>query len=263
MRKSNKSSRRNLIIIVGVVLVAAAIVIPVFLTSNTKMIVEGPVYASTIDPVEPRRGEADVVCTLEEEMQKYGYDDAYFHVEVCLYFDISDRFTYKGKTMDEWKADPILDLHDEVREVWTTEIYEPMDREMVAAEQRGEEYALGWEKHDPHELFRNYFYETQPEDVIDAYEKAMELYMEADQEYSGWQYSDEPVAISNEIVRTEIDRLVELGIDLEVIYNNNYSYPVVYPEGYLTRRQIEEFPASDEFGYMIMWADQKDMDMND
>lgn len=220
-----------------------------------KPIIEG--LNGTMNEEVPNPGEVYVSPTLEHEMSHYGADDVLFHVRISISYDITDEFTYHGKTMDEYRNEPIRKLYRNEYDKWKEEIYIPLDKEMTAAEQNGEEYAQGWEKHSPDELFEEYWYETQPEDVIAEYELACERYDKADKAFIAWKDSDAPKEITYELYETDSIRLNALGYDLEV----NTENPEIFVElaGYLTRQQIEEFPASNEYGYIIMWADGENL----
>lgn len=93
------------------------------------------------------------------------------------------------------------------------------------------------------------------DEEIQAYEIALEKAREASTAYNKWKHSDEYFAAVSEVLEKECDRLVNQGYDLKVTER--------WLTGYLTKNQIEEFSVSDEFGYIIKWADRKNADMND
>ena len=286
LKKSKSIRKKKLVIlltIAGALIIAAVIAIPLILhkgedkqvqdsslSKETKkqvqrterVVVEGPDAASTFTGEEPPPGEVFVIGTLESELKNYGDDEALFHVKLWIFCDISEAFEYEGKTLQEYNELPILEFYDEEREIWKQEVYIPLDKEMSDAEQAGEEYAQGWSKHDADEMFREYFYENQPDDVIEAYEQARQQLTDAHNAYDLWMNSEEPTDILNDLIKAEIERLTALGLIIEPVYDYNRTYPVVFPAGYLTKQQIEEFPASSELGYWIMWAD-KETEMND
>jgi hypothetical protein len=208
--------------------------------------------------VAPQPGEVIITPTLEEKMKQYGPDDVLFHVKIDLYFDITNAFKYEGKTMDEhmdeYRNNPAYVLYNEEHEKWWEEVYLPLDKEMTAAEERGEDYAQGWWKHDPDQLFEEYWNENQSQDVKTAYELASELYNEAHIAYEEWRRStDGAYARELEFVNAECNRLNSSGYDLEVNLDN--SFMIMELTGYLTRYQIDEFSPNESCGYTIMWAD--------
>lgn len=202
----------------------------------------------------PSPGEVIIMNTLMNEMKNYGHSNVVFHVNISISCDISDMFKYKGKTMDEYRHDPMLKLYREEYAKWYKTIYKPMNEEMTAAEERGEDHAQGWWKHSEGLLFIEYWHKTQPKDVIIAYELAQKRYDEADKACTVWELSNEPQKNILVICQEECDRLCNQGYDLEVKSDN---YSVISFSGYLTRRQIEEFSANEEYGYMILWAEEE------
>lgn len=202
----------------------------------------------------PNPGDVYISPTLEDEMNHYSKDEVLFHVRISIYFDITDLFTYEGKTMDEYRRNPVIELYNEQYKIWKEEIYKSLNQQMTAAEQNGEEYAQGWEKHSPDDLFKDYWYDTQSEEIITKYELAWEQYDKADKAYIAWTDSNEPFMIKKEIYDAERRRLNDEGYKLEVKTNEL--------TGLLTSQQIKEFSASDQYGYIIMWADGDNF-MND
>lgn len=227
--------------------------------NQSKPIIEGKNGAD--NEAEPSQGEVYITPTLEEEMKQYGPDDVLFHVNILVYADITNGFKYEGKTLDEYRNDPTLKFYNEAYDKWRIEVYLPLNEEMTAAEERGEEYAQGWWKHDPDQLFLEYWQENQPQDVIAAYEPAREQYNEAHKAYEEWLRSpDGAYALTLELTKTECDRLNSLGYDLEVNIDNPFIIMELY--GYLTRCQIEEFSVNESYGYIVMWANGENV-MND
>lgn len=200
-----------------------------------------------------KSGNVDISPTLLEKMKKYGEDDVLFHVRISIHFNITDLFTYEGKTLEEYRAEPIRKFYRNEYDEWYETIYIPMDEEMAAAEERGEEHAQGWWKHSPDELFEEYWYKTQPEDVITEYELAMDQYIKADHAYIEWTDSNESFLLTKEVYEEECRRFISLGNYLGV--NTENSLTSVELVGYLTRQQIETLPANSEYGYIILWAD--------
>lgn len=258
MRKSYKVL---ILSIAAVIIAAVAIVIPNILSRNDskiedninnnhvsdedsqRIIIEPPAGHTSEGCETPKSSEVIVYDILKDEIVNYGYDDTYFHVSIFFYFyTVEDMFKFEGKTIDEYIHDPVLKLYREEYDQWYETIYIPMDEEMTAAEERGEEHALGWWKHSEGELFNEYWYETQPEDVIVKYEEANAKLDEAMDAYNLWA-TDDRDEIELSMVKAECERLCELGLDVEF-----------GSEAYLTRRQIEEFPATQGFGYIIDFA---------
>lgn len=265
MDKPNK--QRKLIIlslIVAAFIIAAAIAIPLILSRNSAQELSGAQQAEKrivtgingdMFDAAPPLGMVYINSSVTKAMEYPENQDALFYININPYFKMDKLFIYKGKTRDEWHNDPALRVYNEPHEYWYENIYLPLDEEMRAAELNGEEHAQGWEKHDPSELYRKYWYDTHTEDEIEAYETALDKFLEASAAYSEWIDSDEYSAADKEIRKEECARLVNLGYDLET-----FDYMII---GHLTKKQIEDFPASNEFGYIIEWADKKSADMND
>lgn len=263
----DKSKKRKLIIlsiIAVAIIIAAAIAIPLILDSSNaqelnssqqkdKKIVTG-INGDMVDEAPPL-GMVYINGSVIKAMEDSKNQDDLFYINVETYYDVNNLFIYKGKTMAQWREDPELTAFNESSEEWYDNIYLPLDEEMRAAEQSGEEHAQGWEKHDPDELYKKYWYDTHSEDEIEAYEKAFANLLEASTAYNEWINSDEYIAIDKDIRKEECARLVGLGYDLQA-----FDYMIA---GYLTKEQIEDFPATNEFGYIIEWADKKNADMND
>ncbi len=227
--------------------------------NQSKPIIEG--INGVCNEAVPNQGEVYITPTLEEEMKQYGPDDVLFHVNILVYADITNDFKYEGKTLEEYRNDPALKFYNEAYDKWRIEVYFPLNEEMTAAEERGEEYAQGWWKHSTDQLFKEYWQENQPQDVLAAYEPAREQYNEAHKAYEEWIRSpDGAYAFTLELTKTECDRLNSLGYDLEVNFDNPFR--IMELTGYLTRFQIEEFSVNTSYGYIVMWADGENV-MND
>lgn len=199
----------------------------------------------------PQPGEVDITDSLSDALKDPVNIDALFYSAVSVYYDLGQDFKYEGKTLKEWSADPALKKHDEVYQTWNDEVYVPRDAEMRAAEERSEKYAQGWEKHDPFELFNNYWNETQPEDVKAAYTKARENDTKAKAAYNSWIVSAEYRRLENDVFENERFRLADLGYNLSISDKKLI--------GNLTKQQIEDFPALSEYGYTIGWEDKSEI----
>lgn len=215
-----------------------------------KKIVTGERGPSTF--VTPPSGYVDIHSYVLRAMDDPENEGALFYVSIGFNIDFKDdQFTYKGKTLDEWWADPAILAYHEPYEEWNETIYKPMDEEMTAAEERGEEHAYMWWKHDAAELYKDYWYSTHTDTEIKAYEIAKEKAREAEYAYDEWAYSDaytkEYNAAYEEIALSEYKRLTNLGYDLDNMG--------MWLTGILTKKQIENFPALSEYGYSISWAE--------
>lgn len=193
-------------------------------------------------------GEVKISFGLSGALEDPENSGALFYAAVSVYHTLGQDFKYKGKTFEEWLEEPAIEEYNEAYQTWHDEIYVPYDAEMTAAEERGEERAQGWWKHDKFELFNNYWNETRPEDVKAAYRVARENASAAKAAYDGWIASDEYKQLENEIFESERSRLAGLGYELTVLAGKL--------TGNLTKQQIEDFPALGKYGYMIGWADE-------
>lgn len=73
--------------------------------------------------------------------------DALFYVVINVFYEIDSIFTYEGKPLNKWYTDPALVVFNEPYDFWYNNIFLPYDKEMTAAEERGEEHAQGWWKY--------------------------------------------------------------------------------------------------------------------
>jgi len=282
MRKTKKHKRQIIILsIVTALAIAAAIAIPLILSKGASEVrgsaqnTQTPMQATTkpghikeserpqeterkivtgtdgiMNDETPAYGTVRINGSLTDAMQDMEKQDALFFVRISTNFWTKGLFTYKGKTVEQWRADPALIAFDEPFDDWNENVFKPYDREMSAAEERGAEHAQGWEKNgEGGPVYEEYWYDTHTDEEIEAYEIASENYEEALDAYSEWRYSDAFTDALSEVKEAECVRLVNLGYDLEFVDNQI--------RGLLTRAQIEQFPVSDEFGYTIMWADKE------
>lgn len=229
--------------------------------SPTLQITAKIVTGGSDDPLNewvPGGGEVNLSGGVSQAIADPANADALFYVAISVYTDPEQYFVYGGKTMAAWYDDRLTDPafvhHEAVYDTWYNDVYLPCDAEMRAAEARGEEYAQGWEKHDPDALFDEYWEETQPGDVKASYALMCENLREAHDAYSEWLDSDVYGDMMAQRMADEISRLVSLGLDVEAVSSGT----VGRMTGYLTKNQIEYFPVSSEYGYIIMWADKND-----
>lgn len=224
----------------------------------TAKTVTGDGAMDAMDEWVPTGGQVNLSGGVSQAIADPANADALFYVAISVYTDPEQYFVYGGKTMAAWYDDRLTDPafvhHEAVYDTWYNDVYLPYDAEMRAAEARGEEYAQGWEKHDPDALFDEYWEETQPGDVKASYALMCENLREAHDAYSEWLDSDVYGDMMAQRMADEISRLVSLGLDVEAVSSGT----VGRMTGYLTKNQIEYFPVSSEYGYIIMWADKND-----
>lgn len=226
---------------------------------TAKKIVTGNGAMDAMDEWVPEGGQVNLSGGVSMAIADPANTDALFYVSISIYCDPEQYFVYGGKTMSAWYEDRLTDPafvhHEAVYDAWYTDVYLPFDAEMRAAEENGEEYAQGWEKHDPGELFDAYWEETQTEEVKAAYAMLCENLRQAQDAYSVWLESDDFDAMMSQRMTDECARLVSLGLDVKPGSSGFVSRLTAY----LTRDQIVSFPVSCEYGYIIMWADKDDV----
>ncbi len=198
-----------------------------------------------MDTEAPQIGKTKMPLNLRRAAEDPANADALFPVEIQVFWEVEPYFRYEGRTMDEWRAQPALEVYRTASDVWREDVYPELDEKMKAAEARGDADAQGWEKHDPQQLFDVYWEETQPEDVKAAYRSAREAANEAQQAYDAWLDSDALAELETGLLAQERDRLAEHGVELNVSGHRL--------TGNLTAEQLTGFPAG-QYGYVILWA---------
>jgi len=153
---------------------------------------------------------------------------------------LESAFRYQGKSLPEWRDQPVLAARSEEYEIWYHTIYPGID------EQNRD--TPGWEKHDPNELFDSYWKERHTEAEITAYEQANEAYVTARNAYSEWRDGEAGADAYRRILQQECDRLNGLGLSLMLTKISDTQYRL---DGTATVERLRSFPAKDGYQYWI------------
>jgi len=153
---------------------------------------------------------------------------------------LESAFVYRGKTLTEYRNQPVLRAYTEAYDAWYFDEYPAID------EQNRD--TPGWEKHDPMSLFDVSWRERHSEAEIQAYELAREAYINARNAFIEWQESEAGREALQTIYRQECDRLNACGFSLQVSAENKI-------EGTATVGLLRSFPAKDGYQYWITLVD--------
>lgn len=153
---------------------------------------------------------------------------------------LESAFVYRGKTLTEYRNQPVLRAYSEAYDAWYFDEYPAID------EQNRD--TPGWEKHDPMSLFDASWRERHTEAEIQAYEQAREAYVNARNAFIEWQESEAGREALQTIYRQECDRLNGCGFSLQVSAENKI-------EGTAAVGLLRSFPAKDGYQYWITLVD--------
>ena len=205
-----------------------------------------PAYVpQTPYPSQPQDSDPEHVTysvALSDLLQK---EDPDTNVEIRIIgLDYGDAlesvFVYQGKTLTEYRNQPVLRAYSEAYDAWYFDEYPAID------EQNRD--TPGWEKHDPMSLFDASWRERHSEAEIQAYELAREAYINARNAFIEWQESEAGREALQTIYRQECDRLNACGFSLQVSAENKI-------EGTAAVGLLRSFPAKDGYQYWITLVD--------
>lgn len=149
-------------------------------------------------------------------------------------------FRYQGKSLPEWRDQPVLAAHSEEYEIWYHTVYPGIDEQ--------NRNTPGWEKHDPNELFDSYWKERHTEAEITAFRQANEAYVTARNAYSEWRDGESGKEALRKLWQQECDRLNGLGFSLMLTKISDTQYRL---DGTATVERLRSFPAKDGYQYWI------------
>lgn len=210
----------------------------------------------------PSHGGTLINDYFAEEAGKEENKGRYFSVTIdIIYFDFIEE--YLESVHEEYMAlcsDPAILNYENEYKLWYDTIFQPTPEDLFMIEEKGD-------ADFPRAQFHEYWIETQPEDVQQAYLMAEERRIE------GWnKYLD--TATNPDILETmfaedieaevgkELDRLKSMGYCLELQKEGTSAYWNEMPHGtlvgYLTGEQLSGFPCSSAHGYCITWNGQEE-----
>lgn len=207
-------------------------------------------YERVINP-----GECLILGSLKEELEKEENVDALFYVEIDLIGVAKER---KGEirsnllnALEEAQNDPVFLEFSDAFNIWWDEIKSPS---MTAEEHKT---FANDNSFDPYfgEFFE-YTESTVSKEKADDYMAAKQRFDNAAYEYDNYDVPEDVIAI----YEAEIDRLAALGYEFD---RSTLDARAGIIKAYLTKAQIDDFSINPEYAYLIFFANDSNVMLED
>ncbi len=223
---------------------------PVVNLSNTPIHIR---KATFMDP-----GALSVSVNVLKWIADEGYDvNAKYDVvcEVC-FCSGAGEYKYNGKTLEEYRNDPVLAAFNEEYKAWFIETFVKDFAEAYPLAKNGDEAASAIVFDDIYQRFYEEWSEKQAEETIRAYNEAYANYNAACESYLKDGLQDASGEGREEEFAAELARLASLGYEFEP-FGDTHGGSYAFLHGSLTIEQIWSFSADVNWAYYLTpYSDQ-------